>query len=224
MLKKYFLLLMMFFVTLLPAPVEGFYCKNIDKANQRYLASNINTIYFEKINGDKATFDIKIANITKNLIVKDVYNNKLYSYGHDKTNPSEITISNFPHGNSYKFEIYTDIEFCEDELLHVVYVTVPRYNVYHKDELCKGISDYRFCQRWVDFEVSYNEFVKNVEDYKKSLIIEDIEEPIIEDKLNLYDYLINFWIKYYYYILGGIIIICLILLYILYKKNDLKIR
>lgn len=211
------------FLTLMPSSINAVYCENSDKAKQKLLASNINAIYFEKVNSNNVVFDIRLTNITQSLVVKDVFNNKSYSYGYDKNNPSEITISNFPQGKAYKFEVYTNIPYCEGQLLHTVYVTVPRYNAYHNDALCQGISEYKFCQRWIDFEMTYNEFKKNVTDYKNSLVKEPPEEPIVQEDTNLIDYVIAFWISNYYYILGTIIVVCCLFMYLIYRKNNIKL-
>lgn len=221
MVRKYWLLILLLFVAILPAPIQGIFCSNLDKANQRALATNLNISYQENIRNNSANFDITITNITENLIVRDALNNRDYRYGHDRNNPSEITIFGFSDGGSYKFEIYTDLEHCEDDLLHVIYATVPKYNPYYNDELCDGIENYRMCQRWVNFDISYQEFVENVNQYKKSLVIDEEEEPITEVETSIIDYLINFWINYYYYVLGVIIIGCLFVIYRLRNKNKL---
>lgn len=190
----------------------SYYCNYNDRAKVKKLASNIVTTYNPIISGEKASFDITISNVFDNLIVRDVNSERNYS------GSKEITIKNYQEGQSYKFEVYTDLENCNDEVMYVFYVNVPYYNPYYTDKLCDDIKEYSMCQKWMSYKVNYDKFKTNIAIYKNKADDGNGEEPNHEK--SIFDEVVDFLLKYYPYILVTIIIVSLIQIYRLNKKNS----
>ena len=91
------------------------------------------------------------------------------------------------------------------------------YNQYYNDPICNGVT-YKYCNKWQKNDFTYEEFIKNVEEYKntKNIIVEEPNEV-----KGIFDYIMEFYISYYYIILPTIILISVIYIYINRKKNDL---
>ena len=74
------------------------------------------------------------------------------------------------------------------------------------------------CQKWAEIgKITYDEFKKNVEDYKNKTNIDIVDEE--PEESNWLYIISDFWAKYYLYILGTIIIVAGTAAIILNKKN-----
>lgn len=188
-------------------------CSYSRLSDLKKLASNVNVTYTYTINDNKATFDIKFANLTNDIYLYDSLNDKKYNQ------VGEIVLKNYSDGIKYRFFIKSNDNDCKDEVLMTKYVTLPKYNIYYGNSLCEGIEDYALCQRWGSFSVNnYEEYETQIKKYKSSLVkkesnIENKEEETFFDKVT------DFLYDYYIFILSGIIIIGLIIIYYLYKKD-----
>ena len=166
---------------------------------------------------DEVLFTITIYNLRPNQYVIDIINNKRYDYGYNKDNESEIVIENITESGVYKFEVYSKDNTCNENALNTLYVTLPTYNKYYKDNLCKGIESYKLCQKWFGTSISYDRFKKEIENYKNTLNQEDDFEE--EKEETFFDYLINLYINTYYIVLPLFIILLLIPIYSIYQKK-----
>ena len=161
------------------------------------------------------TYSITIYNLRPNQYIIDTSTGKQYDYGYDKNNPSEITISDIKKSGMYKFEVYSLDNDCNDEPLNTLYLQLPTYNKYYNDKLCKGIENYKLCQRWFGTTITYDQFRNQVSEYKASLR----ESSQEEEEQGLLDYFIELYINNYYIVLPILIIILLIPIYIIYQKK-----
>ena len=188
-------------------------CTYSTTANLKKLATNVNVTYTYKIQDNKATFDIRFANLTNDIYLYDSLNDKKYVV------TGEIVLKDFQDGQKYRFFIKSNNNDCKDEVLTTKYVTLPKYNTFYGNELCKGIEDYVLCQRWGAFNISsYYDYQMQINKYKASLIKEKKEEKEIEEK-TFFEKVGSFLLKYYVFILLGIIIVCSTLIYFLRKKD-----
>ena len=188
-------------------------CSYTRTANLKKIASNVNITYTYTIVNNEALFDIRIANLTDDIYVYDIYNDKKY------TTRGEIVLRSFKDGMKYRFLIRSNDDNCKDESLSTRYVTLPKYNIYYGDPVCKGIEDYSLCQKWGTFNVAnHDDYVGQINKYKASLsknknLNEDEKELTIVEKI------VNFFLKYYIIVLISVIIICLGLMYYLSEKD-----
>jgi len=206
----------LFLFLLIPDVVIGaWYCDYADMAKVKNIASNITTSYDYKINNNKADFTITITNIYKDIYIYDTFHDKYYypKKGQDMT---EVTLSNFPSGGSYLFQVYTTIDKCEEEIVYSFYVTTPTYNKYYNDALCRDYQGYELCNRWANLNnMSYEEFKRSMTEYINS---NKKTDDIVEDEEEIQD-LIEFYLEYYMYILPTIIVTLLGIIYLI-KKSD----
>ena len=188
-------------------------CSYTRLANLKKIASNVNVSYTYTIVDNKATFDIKFANLTNDIYLYDSQNNKTYNQS------GEVLLQNFGDGTKYRFFIKSNDRDCKDEVLATKYVTLPKYNKFYGDPLCEGIENYVLCQRWGSFNItSYTDYVAQLKKYKASLVK---EEKVVEEekKETLAEKVVDFLLKYYIYILIAIIVICSSIIYYLSKKD-----
>lgn len=217
MMKKYmYLLIFVFLFMLYPNITKAGTCLNSEKVKWQELAKNINVSYDYTEYEETVVFSVKLSNLQPGLVIKDVKNQKEYKY-----NSSELIFDNsYYWGESYRFDIYVESGDCAGYLAYSKYVNLPFYNKYYKDELCKGIEEFRYCQKWTLSSFNYYEFTQKVEQYRQSL------NQILDDDKNfkddsIFDFILEIYLDYYYIILPIIILSIIIIIYIYNKKNDL---
>jgi len=213
--KKLIYTFIIFFIGVLN--VDAIFCDYSELTRIRKQASQVNIMSEYKEVDDEVLFTITIYNLRPNQYVIDTITNKRYDYGYNKEKESEIVIDNIKKSGMYKFEVYSIENTCNEKALNTLYVTLPTYNKYYKDKLCKGIESYKLCQKWFGTEITYERFKEEINNYKNS--IKPNEEIDEEKEETIFDYLINIYINTYYIILPLFIIILLMPIYSIYKKK-----
>jgi len=196
-------------------------CNYSQIARLKSFASNVNITYDYYIQNNTAYFNVTLTNITPEIYFIDSNSNKKYTYS--DTQNGQITIYNQIYSKiSYKF--YSNLPECHGVKLNTKYHTLPSYNIYYNSALCKGIENYNLCQKWVKNNYSYDEFEELVNKYKNSKSEEKVENEVeITYEKTVFDYFVEFYVKYYYLILIGIIVICFVVIYFNKKKNSFNI-
>lgn len=217
--KRLVAILFLFVAFCLPFKVNAaWYCDYIELAELKSIATNIRYIYDYKIENDTAIFKITFTNIYKEFYIYDVNNNKYY-YPDQNKDISEITVDGYQSGKSYNFIVYTTREKCEEQTIYSFYVTLPNYNKYYSDLLCKDYQNYKLCQKWANLgDISYDEFQKQMNEYIESLKIKNEESKENEQTIH---WLLEFYLKYYIYILPIVIVTLLVIIYSLSRKNKI---
>lgn len=206
-------ILIFFILFIIPLKTSAYYCNYDDYNMARKQANNVNYFVDYKIENDKAIFTITIYNIRNNQTIKDVKNNKSYSYNGKEYIKIDVTTSGM-----YTFEVYSSENYCDENYLNKLFVEIPKYNKYYKDDLCKGIENFKYCQKWFSTDISYSDFKKAITEYKDKKV--EIEENEIDDYKSIYEYILEFYLDYYFIILPIIIVICLIGIAIKKKKEN----
>lgn len=208
-----------FFFSLLlfvfPLQTKAILCSNEDKVRFQTFAKNITTSYTDTEQNGTISFQVTLSNIYEGLIIKDVKNNVTYPY-----RGNEIVISNLNANTSYRFDIYADDLFCDDELLYSHYVNTPAYNPYYQDDICRGMENHTICQKNTNMTLSYEEFRQRVESLRNKSE-EPIEEPQETYEKGIYDYILEFYLDYYYIVLPIFIVCGTWIIYQYNKKNRL---
>lgn len=213
--KKSFIIILISLFSLLPSNIYALVCSNENKVGFQDKAKNISVNYeYQEIDND-VVFNIKITNIPENFILYDMKNHIEYRY-----QGPEISIPNLKKNTSYRYSVYVDDIACNHEMLYIHYITLPAYNSYYKDEVCRGIEDYKLCNKWLNVTISYDEWKKDVLEYKNTLN-QDTETEEEETNENIFDKIIDFYADYYIFILPTIIIASFIGMYFYNKKHDL---
>ena len=177
------------------------------------IASNVNITYTYTIVDNKASFDIRFANLTNDIYLYDSFNDKKYNV------EGEVILKNYIDGVKYRFFINSNDKDCKDEQLVTRYVTLPKYNIYYGDPICNGIEDYTLCQKWGSFNINnYDAYQLQIEKYKASLIKKE-KNTKTEETTKINEKFVDFFLKYYAFIFTGIIVICLIIIFYLHRKD-----
>lgn len=189
-------------------------CNNSLKVNYQEKAKNISYSY--KYEDSNNTFNITFTNIDSSFYLIDMESMQKYDYAN-----GEMTINNVAPGKSYRFNVFTkDNNPCSRSSIYPIYVTLPYYNPYYTDSLCDGISNYQYCKKFINKNISYEEFQNNVTKYRQSL-----EKSENVKKNNYYESifktLLNIYLNYYFIILPVIIIASIIIIVRHDKKQEL---
>lgn len=205
--KKY--LIIGILIVLLPISTKA--CSSSDMSVLSKMYSNVEISYL--FNESTEKFEIKISNLNKNLYIYSFLNQN-YIY----PSSGEEIFSSVNPGSNYRFHFYGNYNSCSKSSIASKYITLPSYNKYYKDPLCKGFENYKVCQKWAKVNYTYDEFKKEIDSYKNSEPNKQKEE---EEVLGFYDHLALFYKKYYYIILPLVITVLSVLIYMQYKKNKL---
>lgn len=211
--KKYLILII---ITLLILPLNVFAkakteCDYSLLSNMKRYASNINFIYDYRIENNNAYFNVTINNLTADMYLVDEITGQRYNYS--STNNGELIINGYSDVETLKYKVYSNNSECMDEILIINYINLPVYNKYSGDPLCEGISEFSLCRRFLKTNISYEEFEKQVLEYKKEEV--KTEEQIEEKKeveLTFAEKLIDFLIHYGIFIAIPIIVIIIIIM------------
>ena len=183
---------------LLIFPISGkaLDCGYAEQARLRKIASNVTTSYEVVENGDTAKFNITLTNVTNEIYIHDNVRNTDYYFN----GSNEITISGYEPGTNVRYLIYPTRGNCTSSYLTNKYVNLPYYNKYYKDPLCEGKS-YSICGKWQRVTLTYDEFVKTINEYDKKNN-EGIKEEKSDDKNNIFDIISKFIFDYYIFIIA----------------------
>ncbi len=195
-------------------------CEYKDVARMKSFVNNINLTYDYTIINNEAYFDVTISNITSDMYFVDVKNNITYYY--NNTINGEITIKCYTNtSGSYKF--YSANPSCSGISLGTKYYKFPIYNIYFNNEMCNDYKNISICQKWVNKSYSYDEFAKQIEDYKNSLIEEPKDDDVIIHNPTIIDKIIDIYVRYYYIFLIAIIVLCSSIIIIKRKKDKFNL-
>lgn len=212
--RKIFIILVLFVCC--PKTVKALLCENIDKVRYQDLAKNISYSYDAIEQNGNVKFTVTFSNIPKGFAIKNATLNNWYSY-----KSSELKIANLKSNKNYRFDIYVETDDgCNNISMYTFNVNLPYYNKYYADSLCKGIEQYKLCQKWVNAQYTYDEWKKQVNKYRESLQQERPNEEE-ENTKSWIEKLIEAYGKTYYIILPLIIGIGGIIIYVYNRKRDL---
>lgn len=212
---KKFLRLMILLLLIFPVSTKAYYnsCSVSDTVKLNKVASNVLSNYTYYIDSaGNLKFKIIVNNLHSYLYLYDTQTKQTYY------STGEISIMNYGPGANLKFELRSNLGYCKGVYVSSIYVTLPYYNKYYSDELCKGIENYKLCKRWTKVNLSYEEFKNEITKYRNSLkkpdaIVDDYNKSILE-------IILDFYFDYYYVILPPIVIIGGIVMYMVKRKKE----
>lgn len=163
-------------------------------------------------------FNISINNLSNNIFAMLNNTNTVYAYNDLLEVQNTITKGPFLGGTKYVFNFYSNInDACNAKLLITKSITLPSFNHYSLDPLCKGIENYRLCNMWNVSNITMEEFVKKVTEYKNSLKDDDSNQNLLPQ--NKWDVMMDWLINNYNIILISIIVIGISIIVII-KINE----
>lgn len=191
-------------------------CDYVEMARLKSVASNLDITYTYTYNADldDVKFKINIENIKENIIIKDVAKGTMYTFNGN----TNLELSGYDDNKKYQFDIYTDTTECSNKTLLTRYIYLPKYNQYYNDDVCGSVSDYYMCQMWYQHELSKEEFYSKLNEYKKTLNIDNEEVPKETDVVSsIIDLIID---NYYFFVGFGVILILVRLIYVIKENKD----
>jgi hypothetical protein len=211
--------IVMIFAFLMLCPYKVFAsehaCTNEEKVYWKNLAQNVTVSYDAVTSGDTVKISITFSNLTKDLEIYDLDNQKWYS-----TSKSEYTITKSKSNETYRFDIYSKDEMCGRVSSYTLYANIPAYNQYQSDPICSGIEDYTLCQKWLNNQYSYEDWKAKVQAYKDSLVVET-EDTVTERATSIAEKIVDIYGKVYYIVLPIIIVGGAVIIYVYNKKREL---
>ena len=195
-------------------------CSNEEIGKISGFSSNVNIVYLVNMKNNVPEFSIYVTNLTSDMALLDKNTYKLHK---GFKNGGRFTITTKSDGK-YAFDIYS--LKCKVKT-GTKSVTLPKYNPYYKDELCKGLEDYTQCQRWSGYTANRATFENDIKKIKEVKEKEEVkEETKVVVKKSLYkkveDIILNYW-----WVMSIVLILLIGLFYIIRnnrKKNEYNFK
>lgn len=196
-----------------PISIEAYECSGEDKERLQALSNNISITLEEQ---DDGNIGVVFAGVSKSLRILNPQN-WMYYRNVSENEIGEVKISDLKQGTTYRFEISSASSVCLMEKFRTITINVPSINPYYNDKVCDNAKEYSLCQKWTTVSISYDEFVKKVNDYISSSNNSDtnIKENTIDKKFDFF----TFYEKYYLVTFIGLICTLGILIFLWIKEN-----
>ncbi len=169
-------------------------------------------------------FNMKLANVTPEL---EVY------ITNDYNDDGEMVYGSSVNG-LYEFrwdEVYDIVKFtykvsasstssCPQEELSIGYLVTPKYNTFADMVMCEGISDYKYCSKFVTFEMNYLDQEKKIKDY-----IAEKKAKESESKENIFDKISEFINEHKTLVIGGAMAVAAVgVTYVIMVKRRKRVK
>lgn len=195
-------------------------CTNNDIKNLKDLAEDIKITYKHKgkVETEEGAFynifDVRVKNVPDDFYVS------LYD-GTVKLEPIDGEILEEFNNGTWYFDIYSNK--CNERITQIK-VFIPRFNVYSLDPLCEGIDgdDFSLCGKYYEYDVSYDDFVTRVNDYRNRHNIDSDNTSINDnDNNNIFGKILDVILIYKNYILIalGILLTILLIIMVINRKK-----
>lgn len=199
---------------LLPSSIRATDCSGVDRERLQKLANNI-TVTMEETPNEfgKIYFKATFAGFSDELIIRssDLAFSSL-NIGDDAI--SYAVAHNLLQNKNYRYSVEGFYK-CYGVTFRNITINTPKYNLYYDDELCKENREFYLCNKWGDFNKTYEEFEKEIKEYKKKVTI----ETIIDSEDSMYAKFYSLYEKYYFPVLISTIIILGLLVFLWVKEN-----
>ena len=173
------------------------------KVTYKHLGSNVD---------DEGTvvdymFSLTFSNINDDMYIRiDDYNEEW-----KEVKDNKITIDKIATGK-YKFSVYSNN--CQEKIGDIN-VKLPKFNSYSLDPLCAGINtdEFPLCSKYLEYQPSYETFVKKIEEYKKAQEVKTDDNKITKENTftKILNQVLDFITKYQIYIISALTVILIIL-------------
>ena len=162
-------------------------------------------------------FDLTFSNISTDMYIRiDDYNEEW-----KEVKDNKIIINKIATGK-YRFSIYSNS--CQEKIGDIS-VKLPKFNSYSLDPLCEEINtdEFPLCSKYLEYQPSYETFVKKLEEYKKTKDIkpEDNNTQKGNSFTEILSKVISLITKYQLYIVVvlAVVLIILIIIIIVNKRK-----
>lgn len=154
----------------------------------------------EQIEYKENTFDIMITNLTDDFKYLLIENDSITPRWNSTMTPFYNNTFRLSVNGDYSTvgeeKLYILSTKCDDKLIAVLTIIVPKRNPYYDMVVCDGISDYYLCQEFLyeDYQVSFSDVKKSTEKYREGKVDEQGKKKANKSFM---DYIEAFTSKYY---------------------------
>lgn len=215
---KYFFAMLIFFFSCNIIYAE---CDDKTISNLKLQANNIEINYKYNYDLYNEDFDLEIVNIfdiyvtglTNEMYLYVEFDGQGVNYYYDDLIDGILKINTINGGSTLKLIVYSTE--CNQKIKTINY-TLPYYNLYSDDELCKQYADASVCSEFLDYDITYKDFKNKIDEYINKIN----GNTNSNDNNNLFSKLIDFIKNYYIYILISVgIVVCMVIGIIIHKKR-----
>ena len=174
---KYLIPIFLFFTSLNTYALEE--CKTEELTRLNELAKNVSFTYeyrtedvkpiegSEEVNTE-VIYKITAHNLPSDLIVEVSGEDRRFT-------EKENVLDGFINGDSVKLNIlaYTK-NLCSGKTLVTKIINLPYFNIWSLREECKDNSDFKYCKEYQYFNITEEEFLNELQEYKDKPLIDDI--------------------------------------------------
>ena len=148
-------------------------CDNQRKSELIKIAKNVQFGYSYYLDEQSnPVFHANISNCTSDIVVEDEYGNFV-----DDNSINNIVYNS---GKNVIFTIYSNDSNCYGEKLIKKSVSFPNYNPLSKMKECADYSNFKYCSLWLNYNVTEDEFYRELDNYKKGSIHSEQESSVEE--------------------------------------------
>ncbi len=155
-----------------------------------------------------------------------------YLVDYSKAVDGSITISNVFNDGGYKSKIKvygSSKSECKDELVRTIYITFPYYNSYSTRKECKGLEEYKICQKTTNTtNIKEQQFLEQIENAKKiEKSKKEKQEPKQKEEKNIFVEFFNYYSKNKIYTIPltiALVVIVVVIAFMISKKKKKQIK
>ena len=197
-------------------------CDDKTISNLKLQASNIEINYEHVDDLYSEDFDLKIVNLfdvhviglTSDMYILVEHDSIVDTYEYSNVVDGILNINKIDGGQSLKIIVYSTE--C-NEKLKTFNISIPYYNSYYDSEQCAKYPDANVCNEFYEYEMTYENFDKGINDYINKLNNNNEKD---NQNNNLFSDILNFIIKNILYIIISLIVIAgTIVAIIVHKKR-----
>lgn len=183
-------------------------CTQAEQVRLRQLANatQISYDFYKDQTDDTFGFNVQITNFSGDFYI---YNKKDGTY-FEYAGSSTVSNNSFAPGLTYQLPFYASENGpCKGYLILTKVLSLPNYNPYSEDALCKDIETYELCKKFTPIRItSYADFKQRVKQYINSLKepVDETPEPIPVKTKTTWEIIGNFIATYYMFFLIPIIV------------------
>lgn len=213
--KRIFIIAMLFFI--FPTMSFSLECSFQDRERLMKMADNVTYVVEENLdeNGEfNGTFKLVFSGVCNEIYFRDSLG---YSYiNYRDENCGDFFTEDISGGQKYQVVI-SGFNTCMFEQFRTITVNLPMYNKFYDDPLCENAKEFKFCNKWGNYNISYDEFTQKVAEYKKNTQNSIIEPTTNVAKKNL---VYEIYQKYYWIALVILVVMFGTLIYFWIKEQQ----
>jgi len=183
-------------------------CTQEEQVRLRQLANatQISYEFYKDTTDDTVGFTVQISSFTPDFYIYNKKDGTYFEYNGNST----VSNSSFAPGLTYQLPFYaSDSGACKGYLILTKVVSLPNYNPYSEDPLCKGIETYELCKKFTPIRItSYTDFQQRVKQYISSLKepTKETPKPTPVKTKTIWEMIWDFTAAYYMFFLAIVIV------------------